>query len=59
MGNLCLVEGLNFAILAKNVNGTDYVLSFQLLFRDIDLCEIPSFDKDDIKTRDMVALWSF
>ena len=58
-GRSLISRGLNFAILAKNVNDTDYVLSFQLFCRDIDLCEIPSYDKDRIKTRDMITLWLF
>ena len=40
-----LSSGLNFAILAKNVNYADYLLPVELLFRNIDLCEISSYDK--------------
>ena len=37
-----LSRGLNFAILPKNINYADYLLPLKLLFRDNDLCEIPS-----------------
>ena len=46
-----LNRGLNFAIPPKNVNYADYLLPFELLFRDIDLCEIPSYDKEFIRSR--------
>ena len=46
-----LSRGLNFAILPKNVNYADYLLAFELLFRDIDSCEIPSYDKEFIHSR--------
>ena len=42
---------MNFAIPAKNVNYADYLLPFELLFRDIDLCEISSYDKEFIRSR--------
>ena len=37
-----LSRGLNFAILPKNINYADYLLPLKLLFRDNDLCEVPS-----------------
>ena len=40
-----LSRGLNFAIPPKNVNYADYLLPCELLFRDIDLCDVPSYDK--------------
>ena len=46
-----LSRGLNFVIPPKNVNYTDYLLPFELLFRNIDLCEIPSYDKEFIRSR--------
>ena len=46
-----LSGGLNFAIPPKNVNYTDYLLPFELLFRDIDLREIRSYDKEYIRGR--------
>ena len=46
-----LSSGLNFAILAKNVNYADYLLPVELLFRNIDLCEISSYDKKFIRNR--------
>ena len=46
-----LSRGLNFAIPPKNVNYADYLLPFELLFRDIDLSEIPSYDKEFIRNR--------
>ena len=42
---------MNFAIEPKNVNYTDYLLPFELLFRDIDFCEIPIYDKEFIRSR--------
>ena len=46
-----LSRGLNFAIPPKNVNYADYLLPFELLFRDIDLCDVPSYDKEFIRSR--------
>ena len=46
-----LSRGLNFAIPPKNVNYADYLLPFELLFRDIDLCEIASYDKEFIRSK--------
>ena len=46
-----LSRGLNFAIPPKNVNYANYLLPSELLFRDIDLCEIPSYDKEFIRSR--------
>ena len=37
-----LTRGLNFALLSKNLNYADYILPFELSFRDIELYEIPS-----------------
>ena len=37
--------------LRKVPNYVDYLLPFQLLFRDIDLCEIPSYHKEFISNR--------
>ena len=39
---------MNFAIPPKNVNYADYLLSFRLLFRGINLCEVSSYDKEFI-----------
>ena len=46
-----LSRGLNFAILPKNLNYADYLLPFELLFRDIDLLDIPRTDRDFIQGR--------
>ena len=46
-----LSRGLNFAIPPKNVNYADYLLPFELLFRDIDLCHVPSYDKEFIRSK--------
>ena len=35
----------------KNVNCADYLLPFELLFRDIELCEVPNYDKEFIRSR--------
>ena len=40
-----LSRGLNFAIPSKNLNYADYLLPFELLFKDIDLCEAANYDK--------------
>ena len=37
-----LSRGLNFPLLPKNLNYADYILPFELSFRDIELYEIPS-----------------
>ena len=44
-----LSSGLNFAIPPKNVNYANYLLPVELLFRNIDLCEISSYDKKFIR----------
>ena len=41
-----LSKGLNFAISPKNLNYVDYMLPFELLFRDIDLLDIPRTDRE-------------
>ena len=46
-----LSRGLNFAIPPKNLNYADYLLPFELLFRDIDLLDIPRTDRDFIQGR--------
>ena len=46
-----LSRGLNFAISPKNISYAEYLLPFELLFRDIDLCEIPSYKKEFIRSR--------
>ena len=46
-----LSRGLNFAIPPKNLNYADYLLQFELLFRDIDLLDIPRTDRDFIQGR--------
>ena len=46
-----LSKGLNFAIPPKNLNYADYMLPFELLFRDIDLLDIPRTDRDFIQGR--------
>ena len=46
-----LSRELNSAIPPKNVNYADYLLPFELLFRDIDLCEVPNYDKEFIRSR--------
>ena len=45
-----LSRALNFALLPKNVNYADYLLPFELLFRDIDLCEVPNYDIEFIRS---------
>ena len=45
-----LSRGLNFAIPPNNVNYPYYLLSFELLTRDIDLLEIPSYDRELVRS---------
>ena len=40
-----LSRGLNFAIPPKNLNYADYLLPFELLFKEIDLCKAANYDK--------------
>ena len=40
-----LSKGLDFALLPKNLNYADYILPFELSFRDTDLYDIPSYNK--------------
>ena len=42
---------MNFAIPPKSLNYADYLLPFELLFRDIDLLDIPRTDRDFIQGR--------
>ena len=44
-----LSEGLNFALLPKDINYADYLLPFELLYRDINSLRISNFDLDCIK----------
>ena len=51
-----LSKGLNFAILnfaipPKNINYADYMLPFELLYRDVEFLEIANLDKEFIKSR--------
>ena len=46
-----LSKGLNFAILPKNINYTDFMLPFKLLYRDVDSLEVSNLDKEFIKSR--------
>ena len=47
-------RGLTFP--SKSINYADYLLPFELLFRDIDLSEISRYDKEFIRSRLMVRL---
>ena len=46
-----LSKGLNFAIPPKNINYTDFMLSFELLYRDVDSLKVSNSDKEFIKSR--------
>ena len=46
-----LSKGLNFAIPPKNINYADYMIPFELLYRDVDSLEISNLDKGFIKSR--------
>ena len=49
--NFLLSKGLNFAIPPKNMNYTDFMLPFKLLYRDVDSLEVSNLDKEFIKRR--------
>ena len=46
-----LRKGLNFVILPKDINYTDYILPFELLYRDINSLKISNFELDCLKAR--------
>ena len=46
-----LSKGLNFAIPPKNINYADFMLPFELLYRDVDSLEVSNLDKEFIKSR--------
>ena len=46
-----LSKGLNFAIPPKNINYADYILPFEVLYRDVDFLEVSNLDKEFIKSR--------
>ena len=50
-GKSLLSKGLNFAVSPNNLNYADYMSPFELLFRDIDLLDIPRTDRDFIRGR--------
>ena len=46
-----LNKRLNFAIPPKNINYADFMLPFQLLYRDVDSLKVCNLDKEFIKSR--------
>ena len=46
-----LSKGLNFTIPPKNINYADFMLHFELLYRDVSSLEVSIFDKEFIKSR--------
>ena len=46
-----LSKGLNFAILPRSINYADYMLPFELLYRDVNSLEVSNLDKEFIKSR--------
>ena len=44
-----LAKGLNFALLPKILNRADYLLPFEMVYRDIKTMDVPSSDLDIIK----------
>ena len=46
-----MCKGLNFAIPAKSIKYSDYLLLFELLFRDVNSLNFSSFDEDCVKSR--------
>ena len=50
-GKSLLNKGTDFAVPPKNTNYADYMLSFELLYRDVDFMEVFNLDKKLIKGR--------
>ena len=50
-GKSLLSKGLNFVIPPKNINYADYMLPFEMLYRDVDFLEVANLDKEFIKSR--------
>ena len=46
-----LSKRLNFAIPPKNINYADYLLPFELLYREVDSSEVSNLNKEFIKSR--------
>ena len=46
-----LSKGRNFAIPTKNINFADYMLPFELLYREVGSLEVSNLDKEFIKSR--------
>ena len=46
-----LIKGLNFAIPPKNINYADFMLPFELLYRDVNSLEVFNLDKEFMKSR--------
>ena len=42
---------MNFATPPKNINYADFMLVFELLYRDVDSLEVSNLDKEFIKSR--------
>ena len=40
-----LIKGLNFVIPPKNINYADYMLPFELLYREVDSLEVSNLDR--------------
>ena len=51
MRNICFVEDSILLFPPKNLNYAGYLLPFELLFRNIDFCEIPNYDKEFMRSR--------
>ena len=46
-----LSKGLSFTIPPKNINYADYMLPFELPYRDVNSLEVSNLDKEFIKSR--------
>ena len=54
-----LSKGLNFVIPPKNINyAFDYMIPFELLYRDVDSLEVSNLDNEFIKSRLRVSAFS-
>ena len=57
-GKPLLSKGLNFAIPPKDINYADFMLTFELLYRDIDSIEVSNLDNEFIKSRSRNSAFS-
>ena len=49
--NSILSNGLNFVIPPKNISYADFMVLFELVYRDVNSLEVSNLDKEFIKSR--------